>query len=153
GDCGACAPTGCGAISAALSAPQDLEVVEDRLDRRRVQLVHGLAVEEEDDPVAVGGGRGVVGDHDDRLSELVYGASHEGEELGGRVGVEIPRRFVGEDDLGTSGQSPGGGHALLLAARQLAGPVVETVTQAEDLDHLVAPLPVQVRPGDAGGEV
>ena len=40
------------------------------------------------------------------------------------VGIEVPGRLVGNQDLGLVGQRPGDGDALLFAARQLAGPVM-----------------------------
>src|SRR5690349_20937936 len=56
-----------------ISASQVLHVVEDVLGGGAVHLVDDAAVGEEQDPVRVARGRGVVGDHDDGLVEVVDG--------------------------------------------------------------------------------
>src|SRR5690606_19703905 len=129
------------------------ETVEDRLDGRLEQLVYRFAVPEEHDPVAVGGGGGVVGDHDDGLAELVHRPAHERQQFGGRIGVQVAGRLVGEDDLSAPHHGPGGRHPLLLSTRQLGGSVLETVAQRQDLDHLASPRLVEIGPGDAGRQI
>src|SRR4051794_9739686 len=57
-------------------------VLEDLVALRVPDLVDHRAVGEEDHPVAVGRGDRVVGDHHDRLAELVDAASQEREHLG-----------------------------------------------------------------------
>ena len=78
-------------------------------------------VGEEEDALGVGGGDGVMGDHDDRLTELVHRGAHERQDLGARAGVEVAGGLVAEDDLGAAGQGAGHGDTLLLATRELAG--------------------------------
>ena len=55
-------------------------------------------------------------------------------------GVEVAGRLVGQDDVGVVDQRPGDGHALLLAAGELRGPVVEPVAQADQPGDLDRPL-------------
>ena len=110
-------------------------------------VVHDAAVAQHDD--AVGGGRRarVVRDHDDRLAELVDCAAQHVEHVGGRLGVEVAGRLVGEHHGRTRDQRAGDRDALLLAARQLGGPVRQAVAQADGVDHRVEPLVVD---GGAG---
>ena len=89
----------------------------DGVGGRCVQFVDDAAVGQEHNPVGVGGRSGVVGDHDDRLTEFGHGVGHEGEDLAPRSGIEVSGWFVGEDDLGPARQRSGYGHSLLLAAR------------------------------------
>ena len=98
--------------------------------------------------VGVGGGPRVVGDHDDRLAELVDGAAQEVEHLGRGLRVEVARRLVGEDDRRPGGQRAGHGDALLLAAGELGGPVVEAVAEADGVDEAVDPRVVGLAAGD-----
>jgi hypothetical protein len=92
----------------------------------------------EDDPVGVAGGHRVVGDHDDGLVHLVHRSPQDGEHLGARPRVPVAGRLVGEDDLGAAGQRPGHGD-LLLAAGQLAWPVLQAVAYSQDVDDLADP--------------
>ena len=81
----------------------------------------------------------LVGDHDDRLAGVVQLAQHFHDLLaGGRV--EVAGRLVGQDDVGIVDQRPGDGHALLLAAGELGGPVVDPIAQADQPGELDRPL-------------
>ncbi len=84
------------------------------------ELVDDVAVGQEDHPVRVRRAVGVVGHHDDRLTEFGHRTAQEGQHLGRRVRVQVPGRLVGEDQIGPVDQGPGAGAPLLLAARQLA---------------------------------
>src|ERR1700722_2684382 len=79
------------------SAAQLLHLLEDGVRGGRQELVHHLAVGQEDHPVGEGRPPGVVGDHDDRLVELGDRAPEEREHLHGRVRVEIAGGLVGEE--------------------------------------------------------
>ena len=96
------------------------------------------AVGEEHDPVGVGGGHRIVGDHHDGLSHLADRLAHERQDLGARTGVEVAGRLVGEDDLRPAGQRPGHCHTLLLAAGQLRRSMAEPVAETDGVDHQVA---------------
>ena len=52
------------------------------------------------------------------------------------LAVEGAGRLVGQDDLPAVHQRAGDRHALLLAARKLARPVLEAVAQAERAEQL-----------------
>ena len=64
------------------------------------------------------------------------------------AGVEVAGGLVGEDDRRAADQGPGTGDALLLAAGELVGPVVQPVPEADGVDHGVEPGLVDVAPGD-----
>ena len=109
------------------------------------RTVHGLdpgdaPVAQADD--AVGGGRGllVVGDHDDRLAQVLAHGGQRRQQGGGRGGVQGTGGLIGEDDLGAAHEGAGHGHALLLAAGELVGPVGQAVTDAQGGDDGVVPV-------------
>ena len=66
--------------------------------------------------------------------------------------VEIARRFVCKDEIRAVGQSARHGNALLLAARKLAGPVIEPVSKAERSQQLFGPR-LCILPVNAGNEL
>ena len=59
--------------------------------------------------------------------------SDDAEDVLARFGVEVTRRFVGEDDEGIADEGPGDGDALLLAAGKLGGTVEKAVGQPHAL--------------------
>ena len=61
-------------------------------------VVDDLAVAQDDDPPGHGRRLGVVGDHDDRLAELVDRVAQQAEHLLGGVRVQVAGRLVGEHD-------------------------------------------------------
>ena len=75
------------------------------------------------------------------LAELVDGVAHEAEDLAAGAAVEVAGRLVGEDHLRPAGERPGDGDALLLAARQLARPVLQAVAEADRVDRRCAATP------------
>src|SRR6478672_9678483 len=77
---------------------QALHLVEHGIGVGDEQLVDDRAVGEEHHPVGVPRGDGVVRDHDDRLTQVVDGLAHEGEDLRAGARVEVAGGFVGEDD-------------------------------------------------------
>src|SRR5699024_4736827 len=98
----------------------------DRLGADRlIQLGDGSAVGEEDNAVGVGGDERIVSDEHDRLPEIADRLGLDRHDLATRPGVEVAGRFVGEEDVGSSGKSPGDGGALLLSARELTRPVLQ----------------------------
>src|SRR5438445_4934523 len=101
------------------SVAQLLEPVEHLLLRRVVHRVDDAPVLEEERAVGVPGGHRIVGDDDDRLTQVVDGAAHEREDLRAGARVEVAGRLVGEDDLRPAGQRTGDSDTLLLATREL----------------------------------
>ena len=92
------------------------------------ELVDDRPVAEEHDPIGVAAGDGVVGDHDDRLRQIVDGLRMNVEDLGAGPRVEVPGGLVGEDrSAGRRGQRPRHRDTLLLATRQLGRPVRQAV--------------------------
>ena len=75
----------------------------------------------------MGGGAGVVRHHHDGLAQVVHRLAQEAEDLEARARVEVAGRLVREDQLGSRGERPRAGHALLLAAGELRGTVLEPV--------------------------
>ena len=75
----------------------------------------------------------LVGDEHDRAARAVQ-VDEQGEDVGGRGRVEVAGRLVGEDQRGLGHQGAGDRDALLLAARQLAGPVVGAVGEADAVE-------------------
>src|SRR5690242_18501989 len=75
-----------------------LHRVEYGLGARVDQFGDDRTVGEEDHPVGVGGGVGVVRHHHDRLPEVAYRTAQEPEHLRARAGVEVAGRLIGEDD-------------------------------------------------------
>src|SRR5262249_28547953 len=75
----------------------------------RGAVLNELAVAERDQAVGVGGGDGVVGDHDHRLAELVNSLAHQREDIGAGLGVEVAGRLVGEDHGRFGDQGAGDG--------------------------------------------
>ena len=123
-----------------------LHVIEDRFRRGLLHPVHDAPVGQEQHPVGLAGGRRLVGDHDDRLAELVRRPAHEREQLGRRLGVELAGGLVGEDDVGAGGQRPRRGDPLLLAAGELGRPMAQPVAEVERVDR---PGPATRRPARA----
>src|SRR6476646_1939710 len=77
---------------------QALHLVEHGVGVGCEQFVDDRAVGEEHHPVRVARGDGVVGDHDDRLTQVVDGLAHEGEDLRAGARVEVAGGFVSEDE-------------------------------------------------------
>src|SRR6478736_3336840 len=93
-----------------------------------------LPVLQRDQPVGVGRGDRVVGDHHHRLAELVDRLAQQLHDVGAGLGVEVAGRLVGEDDGRFADQGAGDGDALLLAAGELGGTVGATVLEADGAD-------------------
>ena len=89
-------------------------------------------------PRGVGGAARVVGDHDDRRAGVVDLVQEIHDLLRGRR-VEVAGRLVGEDQARRDGERPGDGDALLLAARQLRGQMVQARRQPHAADVLLDP--------------
>ena len=99
----------------------------DAVPRRPCRAVRAdPAVPDPDDPAGPRGDLGLVGDQHDRAAlpvQLVEQAEH----VGGRGRVQVAGRLVGQDQRRVADQGPGHRHPLLLAAGQLARPVLDPV--------------------------
>src|SRR5207247_1864197 len=78
------------------------------------------------------GRRRVVGDHEDRLVELLVEPLHERQHVVGALAIEVAGGLVGDDDLRIVDDRARDRHALLLAARQLARIVVHPILEVDD---------------------
>ena len=72
-----------------------------------------------------------MGDDDDGLVVVIDDGSEGGQDLGGRVGVEVAGGFVAEDDVGPADECAGAGDALLMAPGEFGGPVIQAFREAE----------------------
>src|SRR5256886_17347883 len=88
------------------------------------------AVAHTHDPLGVRGHVRLVGDHDDSLAEVVQ-ALEDREDLGARARVEVSGGLVGEDDGRVIEEWARDRAALLLAAGELARPVMEAVAETD----------------------
>jgi hypothetical protein len=93
-----------------------------------------------------------VRDHHDGLAELTDGAPHELEHLRAGPRIEVPRRFVREDDFRLADQSPCRRDALLLPSGKLGWPVGQPVSETHRVDDVVHPRPVRIAAGDVDGQ-
>ncbi len=94
---------------------------------------------EPDDAVGPRGDARVVGHEHDRQPALAAGLGQEVEDLGAGLGVQVARRLVGEDQGWVVGERTHDGGALLLAAAELVGPVVDPVPEAHLLEERAPP--------------
>src|SRR5215218_7906351 len=83
--------------------------------------------------------RPVVGDHEYRLLEAGRRFFEELEYLGAGLRVEVPRRFVGQDDVWGFDQGPRYGDPLLLATGELVRPVRPPPRELHEVQQLVEP--------------
>ena len=72
-----------------------------------------------------------MGDDHQRRLPLVLEPAEDPVDLVAGLRVELAGRLVGQDEDRVLDQGPGDRHPLLLAARQLVGPMVEPVAQAD----------------------
>ena len=80
-----------------------------------------------------------MGDHHDGLTEFANSAPHEVENFRTGFGVEVAGWFIGENDLWLRSECAGHSNTLLLATRQLAGPVLQAAFELDGSDDLVNP--------------
>jgi hypothetical protein len=76
---------------------------------------------------------------DEQEGRAVFAANlaDEGKGLAGVLVVEVARRLIGEDELGTVGERPSDSHALLLAGGKLVGKMSETMAETDPLQHFL----------------
>ena len=86
-------------------------------------------------------------DHHDRRAAVLVDREEEIVNLRARRGVEVARRLVGQDELRLEDQRARQGHALLLAARELAGAVGGALLEAHFVEQRSRePLHLALRP-------
>ena len=95
------------------------------------------AVLDADDPVRELGDLLVVGNHHNGLAELLARHLEQREHVLAGFAVQVAGRLVRQYDGGLGGERAGDGHALLLAARKLAGQIGQLAFQPQRADDLV----------------
>ena len=98
--------------------------------RSAALIVQDPAVLDVNDPVGPGFQARVVGHADHGGAVFGGGPAQQADDHLAVFAVERRGRFVGEQDLRVLGQGAGDRDALLLAAGQGVGPLVQTMTQA-----------------------
>jgi hypothetical protein len=89
------------------------------------------AIDEGDAAVGGGGNFGAVGDEDDGGFLLAGELGDEFDDGGAGGGVEVARRFIGEENGGLMNEGAGEGGALKLAAGELVGSMMGSVGQSD----------------------
>ena len=103
--------------------------------------------------VGIGADVGLVGDDDDGDALLAIEPRQRFHDFVRVAGVEVAGRFVGEQQAGRVDQGARDRHALLLAARELAGRIAFAVAQAQQLERRARPLDARAGAGWPGGRV
>jgi len=93
--------------------------------------VHNDAIAHVNDAVEVGRGFGVVGNHDDGLTEVLVQTPKHFEDDFGVFGVEVSRGLVGKEDLGLIDDGAGDRDALLFTAGKFGRAVIQPFFDAE----------------------
>ncbi len=83
----------------------------------------------------------VVSHDDDGLPPIGEGQEKFDDRLP-RLGVQVPRGFVGQDDFGFVDQRPGDSHPLGLPARQLFDFAVSSFAQTHGVQDTLGPLSI-----------
>jgi acyl-CoA thioesterase-1 len=82
-----------------------------------------------------------MGYHDQGHAVLLVQLAEKVEDLLGGLAVEVTGGFVGQEQIGLIGQRSGDSHPLPLAYRKLVGQMIGPVSQANDLEEFLSPLP------------
>ena len=85
--------------------------------------LHQKPVRQSQCPVGIVGTFEVMGDHEDGHAVRIK-AAEEVHDLPARLGIEVPCRFVGQENRGLIHDGPGDGHPFLFSAGGLAGKAV-----------------------------
>src|SRR6202167_3411146 len=97
------------------------------------RAVHHFAITHVQDSMSVGGGFGIVSDHDDGLAEILVELTQEVQDGFGTFGVEVAGGLGGQDDFWVADNRASERHALLFAAGKYGSLVFEPATQAEQV--------------------
>ena len=103
-------------------------------DRRQFHLFHETPLLQVQHLPRVRRDLRVVRHHHQRLAELAVQPAEQLHHRRGRHRVEVAGRLVGDDDPGVGDDRPGDSDALLLAAAELAGVVVVTVGEVDEVE-------------------
>ena len=106
----------------------------------RVVLDH-FSVPEDHMPAGITGDVRFMGHQDDGDPGLLVELLEDFHDLQARAGVQVPRGFIGQNQGGLVHKSAGDGHALLLAAGELAGKMMFPPLKA----HLLIRTPWRAR--------
>src|SRR5260370_39850142 len=81
---------------------------------------------------------GIVGGYDQ--SSLLFSAqsTEQFDDFFARVRIQVPSRFIGQNQIGLVDQSSGNGDTLLFAARKLVGLVFQPLLQAHPGQQVMA---------------
>src|SRR5438067_1672421 len=101
-----------------------------------------------DDPARARRDVGIVRDEDRRHAALAVEVDEEVHHALARARVEVARRLVAKKDRGPRDERARDADALLLAARELDGPVAELLAQAHEVERFPRAL-VALLDGDA----
>src|ERR1700691_556410 len=97
------------------------------------RAVHHFAITHVQDSMSVGGGFGIVSDHDDGLAKILVELTQEVQDGFGTFGVEVAGGLVAQDDFWFADNGASERHALLFAAGKFRRLVFEPATQAEQV--------------------
>ncbi len=106
-------------------------------------VVDDQAIPHMEHTIAVGGGFGIVGDHDDGLTEIFVQLAKNFKNGVGAARIEITGGLIGKDDFRFVDECAGDGHALLLATGELGGLVIEASRDAEELGENVEAVRIE----------
>jgi hypothetical protein len=87
-------------------------------------------------PIGQIGGLGVVSHQQNRLRQGSPNCQQKMQDLVGRFLVQVTGRLIGNDQVRVADESSGNADALLFAARELAGPVIDTVGEPDQIEHI-----------------
>ncbi len=93
--------------------------------------IHNLAVTHVQDAMSVGGGFGIVRDHDDGLAEILIELAEQAEDSFRTLGIEVAGGFIGQYDFWFADDGASQSYALLFAAGKFRGLVPQAAAQAE----------------------
>jgi hypothetical protein len=141
--------------------PADIKskLVQDRRSRRSPlgrdaellqQSIFDAAVAHTDDSVAVGGGLGIVGNHENRLTDGSVQVAEKVQNGGGVGGIQVAGGLIGKEDRGIIDNGAGQGDALLFAAAHLRWAVIHTLVDAQQLGDVRDVIAVGERGMTAG---
>jgi hypothetical protein len=82
---------------------------------------------------------GVIVGRNEDCRPLVVDVAQEAQKLPGEIGIEVARRFVGQNQAGLVSQSPGDGDSLLFASRKDLGQRRLSVVKTESCENRVTP--------------